>query len=160
MNQKTIYTIGGVIVAIGTLVGLYFLGKKTQVEEIKTTGGKEGEVPKDAPKDEQIGGGTIKNPSGCSPLDYTQNISSGSRAKTIANKSGNVYLLGQAIQVKDGATIFRRDANGCSVGSMKTKSRLNLGTIWHINPSGTSVVVKQNKDFTYPFYSMSIEALQ
>lgn len=167
MNKKLIYIIGGIVALSGIGVGIYFILRKPKEEGSAIEAGSKGDggvspsnAPKDAPKDEQIGGGTKTNPSGCSPLDYKQNISPLSKSKTIANKSGNSYLLGQEVQVKDGATIYRRDANGCNVGSIKTTSRLNLGTIWHINPSGNTIVVKQNKNFSYPFYAMSIEALQ
>lgn len=161
-SQKTLYIIGGILAAAGIGVGIYFIvrSEKDRKSRESITTNPTSEAPPDAPTTEQVGGGTKTNPSGCSDLDYSQKISTQSRNQTISNKRGNKYLLGQSVTTIDGAKLMRRDDNGCNVGSFNALTSLQLGTIWHINPSGTTVVVKQNKNFDYPFYFMSIDELK
>lgn len=157
--KKIIYGLGGLLIAAGVATGVYFITKKPKEEKsplLPTTDDK----PKDAAPLEQKGGGTEKNPSGCSPLDYSQSISKASKQTTVANKSGSKYALGQNVTVKSGQKVFRVDSNGCDVGSTTTDQRKALGTIWHIQPSGRNIIIKSKAGFAYPFYKVTIENLE
>jgi len=160
MNKKILYWVGGIIAVAGLGVGIYFLTKKTKEQKSGLLPEEKQDAPKDVSTSEQKGGGTTQNPSGCSPLDYTQQISPVSRHKTIQNKAGKMYNLGQIVVIKDKQTIFRRDKNGCSVGKTTTDNRKELGTIWHINPSGDSLVIKAKPSFAYPFYAVRIDNIE
>ena len=155
-GNKIIYGLGAALIIAGISTGVYFIVKKPK-EETSPLLPKSDDAPKDLPTSEQKGGGTEKNPSGCSPLNYTQNLSKDSLANTAANKSGNKYTLGQNVIVKSSQKVFRVDANGCDVGTTTTDQRKALGVIWHINPSGRNVIIKSKAGFAYPFYKANIE---
>ena len=169
-GKKIIYGLGAVLIIAGISTGIYFIVRKPK-EETSSLLPKGDDAPKDLPPSEQKGGGTEKNPSGCSAagFDYSNPQNSGKNENgqmnsvpiTKANKGGSKYSLGQKVIVKSGATVFRLDGNGCNVGSTKTDQRKALGFIWHINPAGRDVIIKTTSSgFSFPFYKTVIENLE
>ena len=159
-SNKAVIGISVAIVLAGIGTGLFFIFKKpeetsttTETSEIKDapTNGNSGDSPSPTPtkpKDTRPMGGTPASLG----VDYSGLSVS---LKSPANSHG--LSLGQSITVKNGTTVTRLDKYHNKVGTTKLTANTNLGTVFHFNPS--SVIIKQNKNFSYPFYLVSYDSL-
>jgi hypothetical protein len=162
-NNKIAIVVGVGIVSIGLGVGLWLISKKPKTETPtaqKLEGGKGLEMkglPIDVPaKDNPISTFAGKNSLGGGTNSLGVDYSGLSVSlKSPANNRG--LSLGLPVTVKAGTSVIRMDKYLNKMGATTINANTNFGTVFALNPS--SVVIKQNKKFDYPFYQVAYESL-
>ena len=143
-STKIVLAIGTVVVLAGIGLGLSFILKKPKPTGVGDS--QDSDVPSPASDKADA-------PKGDNDIDYSVMTFS---AKSPAIKNG--FSLGQAVTVKSGSTVTRMDKYLDKKGDVKLNVNTNFGTLFALNPS--SVIIKQNKRFSYPFYQATYNDLK
>lgn len=146
-NNKIAILVGVGIVSIGLGVGLWLIFKKPKSQTTIAETLEDKIQPPEKKNQIPYGGGT--NSLG---VDYSGLSVS---LKSPANFRG--LSLGLPVTVKSGASVTRMDKYLNKLGATNVSSNTNFGTVFALNP--TSVIIKQNKKFDYPFYQVAYDSL-
>lgn len=157
-NNKIAIAVGVGIVSIGLGVGLWLIFKKPKAETptAEKLEGAKGSVIAEPEKAKPISTFAGKNSLGGGTNSLGVDYSGLSVSlKSPANFRG--LSLGLPVTVKAGSSVIRLDRYLNKLDTTTVSSNTNFGTVFALNPS--SVIIKQNKKFDYPFYQVAYESI-